>query len=93
MRGEMARSLQRSVKRPTDRELQAFVDGELGAKRRAEVEAVLRKDAALRAAVLRYETQKRGVQNLYDDVLSEPVPDSLAKLLKTTRSKTGFRHH
>jgi anti-sigma factor RsiW len=87
----MARSL-RSSKRPTDRELQAYVDGELNGKRRAEVEAALKRDPALRTVAQRYEAQKRGVQRLYDDVLNEPVPPTLAKLLKTPH-KPRSRHH
>jgi anti-sigma factor RsiW len=87
----MARSL-RSSKRPTDRELQAYVDGELSGKRRSEVEAALKRDPVLRTTAHRYEAQKRGVQRLYDDVLSEPVPPALSKMLKTPH-KPRSRHH
>jgi len=73
--------------------MQAYVDGELDAKRRTEIDATLRKDAALRTTLHRYEAQKRGVRRLYDDVLSEPVPDSLAKLLKIKVPPGKSRNH
>jgi anti-sigma factor RsiW len=73
--------------------LQAYVDCELDAERRAEIDAALRKDAALRTTLHRYEAQKRGVQRLYDNVLSEPVPESLAKLLKIKGPAAKSRHH
>jgi anti-sigma factor RsiW len=89
----MARSPRSNSKnRPTDRELQAYVDGELSDKRRTEVEIALKRDPKLRTLAHRYEAQKRGVQRLYDDVLSEPVPQSLSKLLKIP-SKPRSRHH
>jgi anti-sigma factor RsiW len=89
----MARSLRSiSSKRPTDRELQAYVDGELHGRRRVQVEAALKRDPALRATAHRYEAQKRGVQRLYDDVLSEPVPPTLSRILKILH-KPRTRHH
>ena len=89
----MARSVRsNSTKRPTDRELQAYVDGELSEKRRAEIETALKRDLKLRILAQRYEAQKRGVQRLYDEVLSEPVPQSLSKLLKIP-AKPRSRHH
>jgi anti-sigma factor RsiW len=89
----MARSVgSNSTKRPTDRELQAYVDGELSDKRRGEIAAALKRDPKLRTLALRYEAQKRGVQRLYDEVLSEPVPKSLSKLLNAA-PKPRSRHH
>jgi anti-sigma factor RsiW len=81
-----------AARRPSDRELQAYVDGELSSKRRMEVEAALQRDPALRHIAHRYEAQKRGVQRLYDDVLSEPVPHSLTDILKVP-PKPRTRHH
>jgi anti-sigma factor RsiW len=77
----MARKLSRQRWRPTDRDLQAYVDGELDAKRRAEVRAALRSDSELRAIVRRYQAQRRALRRLFDPVLEDPLPETLEKLL------------
>jgi anti-sigma factor RsiW len=77
----MAKNRGRTKWRPTDRDLQAFVDGALDAKRRAEVRSALRRDPALREAVKRYEALRRDLHRLYDAALGEPVPEELATLL------------
>ena len=77
----MARKLRREDRRPTDRDLQAYVDGELDAARRAEVRDALRCDSGLRAAVRRYQAQRRTLRRLFDPILAEPLPEPLARLL------------
>lgn len=78
----MARKRSRTNRRPTDRDLQAYVDGELDAERRAEVAEALRRESSLRATVRRYEAQRRALHKLYDTALEEPVPESLKRLLR-----------
>lgn len=87
IRAAMKKKRGRSSRRPTDRDLQAYVDGELDPARRAEVKSALRKDPALRATVHHYETQKRATHRLYDPVLSEPLSESLTKLLRKRLAK------
>ena len=77
----MARKPDRATRRPTDRELQAYVDGELKATRRAEVRDALRRDAELRATVRRYQAQRRALRRLFEPVLEEPMPETLQKVL------------
>jgi len=77
----MARKHRRETRRPTDRELQAYVDGELEAARRAEVRDALKHDADLRATVKRYQAQRRALRRLFDPVLTEPMPETLEALL------------
>jgi anti-sigma factor RsiW len=77
----MARKPRREDRRPTDRDLQAYVDGALDASRRAEVRHALRYDSALRAMVRRYQAQRRALRRLFDPVLGEPMPEALKQLL------------
>jgi anti-sigma factor RsiW len=77
----MARKPRREDRRPTDRDLQAYVDGELDPARRAEVREALRHDAELRAVVRRYQAQRRALRRLFDPVLAEPMPESLERVL------------
>ena len=77
----MARKSRRENRRPTDRDLQAYVDGELDAARRAEVRNALRCDSGLRVVVKRYQAQRRALRRLFDPILREPLPEPLARLL------------
>jgi len=65
----------------TDEALMAFVDGELDAAQRADVERALAGDAVLQARVAKLQAQRRRVSAAYAPVLDEPVPDRLAALL------------
>jgi anti-sigma factor RsiW len=78
----MARKRGRAKRQPTDRDLQAYVDGELDAARRVEVSEALDRDPALRATVKRYEAQRRALRRLYRPALDEPIPDELARLVR-----------
>jgi anti-sigma factor RsiW len=57
--------------------LQAYVDGALGDTRAAEVEAALRRDAKLRHSVYLYRMLDHVVRRLYDNALTEPIPERL----------------
>ena len=82
MGANMAKKNGRSSRRPSDLDLQAYVDGELDAERRAEIKSALRRDPALRDIVHRYEVQKRAIHRIFHGALDEPVPERLAKLIK-----------
>jgi len=58
----------------TDEALMAFVDGELDAAQRADVERALAGDAVLQARVAKLQAQRRRVSAAYAPVLDEPVP-------------------
>jgi hypothetical protein len=62
--------------------LMAYVDGELDATARAEFEARLAGDPALRAAVAREQALRDALRQGFDPVLDEPVPESLQALLR-----------
>jgi len=83
----MARKSGRVKRRPTDRDLQAYVDGELPAARRAEIRDALKDDAELRATVRRYQAQRRALRRLFDPTLTEPVPEELAAMLLPTKKR------
>jgi len=83
----MARKRGRVKRRPSDRDLQAYVDGALDAKRRAEVRSALQRDPVLRKAVQRYEAQRRNLRRLYDAALEEPVPEKLTAGVAAPPSK------
>jgi len=69
-------------RQPSDRELQAYVDGALDEERAVEIEAVMRKNSTLRRTVRAYQSQNRGIRLLYDGALTEAVPERL-KLKKS----------
>lgn len=61
--------------------LMAFIDGELDAAQRVELERALAADAALRERVDLLRTQRRRVEAAFASVLDEPMPDRLSGLL------------
>lgn len=61
--------------------LNAYVDGELDAAERDEVEKLLAGDTVARATVEAYRRQKESMKQAYDGLLSDPVPASLAAAL------------
>lgn len=64
----------------TDTELHAYVDTELSAAQRAEIEARLASDPEAAARVRAYQEQKLALRQLFDPVLDEPLPASLRAL-------------
>lgn len=67
-----------------DDELMAYADGELGAARRAECEALLQGDASLRARVEALKLQRVRLAAAFGGVLDEAVPSRLSALLDTS---------
>ena len=65
----------------SDESLMAFVDGELDAAQRADVERALAGDAVLQARVTEMQAQRRRVAAAFANVLDEPMPERLASLL------------
>lgn len=65
----------------TDEQLMAYVDGELGAPLRGELEQALAGDAALRGRVEAWRVQRRRIEAALAPVLDEPVPERLSRLL------------
>lgn len=61
----------------TDRDLQSYVDGELDAARREEIEAYLAENPAAAKTVAAYRELNAGLQGLFAEVLEEPVPERL----------------
>lgn len=62
----------------TEADLHAYVDGQLSAARRQEVEAYLAENPEAAAQVKYYRDINQGLRTLYDPVLSEPLPLQLS---------------
>ena len=67
----------------SDETLMAFVDGELDAAERAEVELALAGDALLRDRVTALAAQRARLAAAFAPVLDEPMPARLSSLVKT----------
>jgi anti-sigma factor RsiW len=70
----------------SDTDLHAYVDAELSAARRAEVEAQLAADPEAAERVRAYAEQKQALRKLFDPVLDEPLPASLRALAEPPRA-------
>jgi len=70
----------------TDESLMAFVDGELDAPQRADLERALAGDAVLQTRVAALRVQRQRVAAAFAAVLDEPMPDRLADLLANAAS-------
>lgn len=67
--------------RPTEEDLQAFIDGELDAARAAGVEAAIQGDAELARQVHAYRADKARLAQIYAPLIDRPVPEEwLAKI-------------
>lgn len=60
--------------RPTDEDLQAFIDGELDAARTGEVAAAIQSDAELARQVHAYRADKARLGQIYAPLLERPLP-------------------
>lgn len=69
-------------------ELHAYVDGELDAETRTEVEAWLATHPEEQAAVEAWSAQNDGLHRLYDGVLDEPLPPGLVDALASAPART-----
>ncbi len=67
--------------------LHAYVDGEVPADLRAEIELRLGQDPELAATVQAWREQKRLIREFYDPVLSEPLPPRLTSVHKQPLSR------
>ena len=74
------------MQKPSDEGLVAYLDGELDASTRAEVEAWLERDAALRDRAAELAEGARLLRAAFDPVLHEPVPE---RLIAAARGETG----
>lgn len=74
-----------------DAVLVAYVDGELDARRRREVESWLRTDAGANAKARLMEDSARALRGAYDEVFDRPVPDRLRALLESARPRPAAR--
>jgi anti-sigma factor RsiW len=71
-----------AASRPTDDELGEYVDGGLSESRRAEIAAWLSAHPQKMAEVERLRRLNEGLKGLGEEILDEPVPDRLRKVLK-----------
>ena len=62
--------------------LHAYVDGELSAEQRAEVEALMARDPEAARKVADWKRQRELLKTAFDGVLDEPVPQQLAAALR-----------
>jgi len=63
---------------PTENELHAFIDDELGASRRAEIAGILREDAALAMRIAAYKADRERLRTAFDGVDEQPLPTAWA---------------
>ena len=63
----------------SDVDLQAFADGQLDPKRRAEVEAYIAANPEAARTVDAYRAQNAALHAAFDDVLNEPLPETLVR--------------
>ncbi len=68
----------------SDELLMAYVDGELDAQQRAEVERAVAADSELAQRVARQEALRSKLRAAFDGVLSEPIPDRLLAAARNT---------
>lgn len=68
--------------RPDDETLMAYADGELDAAARAEIEAAIAADPALRARIEAHRELRRLVSDAYAGAADEPVPERLSAMLQ-----------
>jgi len=67
--------------------LMAYVDGELDAKARADVEAAMAADPEVAERVARHEALRLRVQAAFGAVLDEPVPEHLMSAARTAPTR------
>jgi anti-sigma factor RsiW len=71
-----------SRKFPDEEALQAYLQGRLDGANRREIEIAAAQDPELSAWINACAAQNRGMHMLYDDVLSEPIPDNLLRVFE-----------
>jgi anti-sigma factor RsiW len=76
---------------PSEHDLHAYIDGHLEPVDAARVAAYLARHPETAALVEAYRAQNAGLHALYDQILDEPLPESMAALLRHRRSATLWR--
>lgn len=75
-----------SEQRPlSDDDLHAYLDGQLDEASMAAVEAAIAQDTILAEKIAEFRAQRVAIKQIYDPVLTEPVPDSLRKVVRDAR--------
>ena len=69
--------------------LHAYVDNELSATQRAEVEALLRREPELAEKVQAWRQQRQALKGAFDGVLAEPVPSAI----RSSLGRPGIASH
>jgi len=77
----------------TDEQLMAYADGELDAQARRHVDAALASDPALAAALEKHRRLRRRVNEAFDPILAERVPDRLVSTLKANPTVVELATH
>lgn len=70
------------MKKLTVQDINAYLDGAMGAEERREMEAILARDPAAQSMLNRYRRQVDELRRLYDPVMDEPVPDTMLTILR-----------
>ena len=73
----------------SDAQIIAYVDGELDAQGRAEVEAAAAADPGIAAALARHQALRRRVADAHADALHEPAPPHLEALIRNAAPPRG----
>jgi len=68
----------------TDDQISAFVDGELPENEQAQFLAAMAQDAQLAARVEQMQSVNNLLLRTYDDINHQPLPDAIAKVLRST---------
>ena len=68
---------------PTENELHAFIDNELTASRRAEIEAILRQDPDLAAQVAGYQSDRDRLRTAFESLADEPPRADWVRQIET----------
>ena len=69
--------------------LMAYADGELDAATRAAVESAIATDPQIAAQIERYQVQRKHINEAFDGVLQEPVPDRLLNAARAGPAKSS----
>lgn len=78
---------------PSDEDLSAFIDGELGDERRKAVEAALALDADLAAKVAGMRFHDEYLRRSMNPILEEPVPERLTRLVRPAPTESNVVEH
>src|SRR5689334_16529390 len=86
-RGTGALAANSNRPRPSEQDLQDYVDCRLDAGQQAEIAAYLAEHPEIAARVERYRAHIAGLHALYDGVLTEPIPRGMQTLLRRAAAR------